>query len=71
MSRVKPSGRVSRPTAPPRDPLRAAIESFDTIDVVAPEMREIIAQSYPDLLATLPPKMPPAGPASRRRRRRA
>jgi hypothetical protein len=71
MSRVKSQGRVSRPTAPPRDKLRGAIESFDTIDVVADEMREISVRDYPDLAAKLPPRKPPAPcVVSRRRPRR-
>jgi hypothetical protein len=54
---------------PPLD-VRRAIESFDTIDVVADEMREIIARDYSDLAAKLPPRKPPAPSVRRSRKRR-
>ena len=57
MPRVKPKGRVVRPIKPPP---RAAIESFDSIEHITEEGRELIAQHYPDLLAKLPPRKPAA-----------
>jgi hypothetical protein len=37
--------------------LRREIESFDNIDVVADEMRELIEQAFPDLIDRLPPRL--------------
>ena len=37
--------------------LRSHIESFDSIDVVADEMRELIEQAFPDLIDKLPPRL--------------
>jgi hypothetical protein len=38
--------------------IRRDIESFDTIDVVDDEMRELIASQWPHLLAKLRPPKP-------------
>ena len=64
MSRVKSPSRVPKAQ---RNTLRRHLEAFDRIDVVTDDMREIIQQSYPDLLAKLPPRKPPAPSTSKRR----
>jgi hypothetical protein len=68
MSRVQFKGRVARPKAQtaPLDVCRA-IESFDTIEVVSDEFREMVAAQAPDLLSKLPPRKPRA-PSIRSRR---
>ncbi|WFU68579.1 hypothetical protein [Bradyrhizobium sp. CB2312] len=38
--------------------LRLQIESFDTIEVIDPEIRAIVARNWPHLLAKLPPDEP-------------
>jgi hypothetical protein len=66
MSRVKSYGRVPKAK---RAALRRQLESFDRIDVASDEMREIVEASFPDLLANLPPRKPPAPSTPRRRSR--
>lgn len=69
MSRVKSKGRVSRPKQlhPPPLDVRRALASFDTIEVVSPEFREMVADQAPELLGRLPPRKPPARSARRRK----
>jgi hypothetical protein len=39
---------------------RQLAESFERIDEVSDELRVMIARDFPDLLAKLPPRKPPA-----------
>lgn len=36
--------------------LRTQIESFDTIEVISPEVRGIVERNWPHLVAKLPPE---------------
>jgi hypothetical protein len=38
--------------------IREEVESFDAIDVVDDEMRELIEREWPDLAVKLPPRKP-------------
>lgn len=38
--------------------LRLHIESFETIEVIDPELRAIVERNWPDLTAKLPPEEP-------------
>jgi hypothetical protein len=51
MSRVKPQVRVPKTR---RDALRRHLEGFDRIDIVSDEVRDLVAESFPELLAKLP-----------------
>jgi hypothetical protein len=55
MPRLKSQGRVSQPQQPA---LRGRLEAFDRIDFVSDEMRELIANQWPRLLAKLRPRKP-------------
>jgi hypothetical protein len=47
--------RSSQPRRCERQPeLHSHVESFDGVDVVSDEMREIVAKNFPDLLASCP-----------------
>jgi hypothetical protein len=52
MSRVK-SGRVPKA----HHEFRRHLEGFDCNDVASDQMREIVEESFPDLLAKLPPRV--------------
>jgi hypothetical protein len=62
VSRVK-AGRVPKA----HHELRRHLEGFDRVDVVSDEVRDFIEESFPDLLAELPPRKPPAPSTPRRR----
>jgi hypothetical protein len=63
MPRTTPQKRV-----PNQDWLRRQLlESFARADAVSDELRVMIARDFPDLLATLPPRKPPAPSTARRR----
>jgi len=55
MSRVKLQGRVL--SKPELAELRRHVESFDSIDVVTEDMRQLIEQAFPDLIDKLPPRL--------------
>lgn len=38
--------------------IRREVESFDTIDLIDDEMRELIEREMPDLVSKLPPRKP-------------
>jgi hypothetical protein len=54
MPRTKVQGRVLSETELAN--LRRQIEDFDTIEVISPEMRELIERAFPDLVHKLPRK---------------
>jgi hypothetical protein len=64
MFRLK-SGRVPKA----HHEFRRHLEGFDCNDVASDQMREIVEESFPDLLAKLPPRKPPAPSVLSRRSR--
>jgi len=38
------------------DAIRQQIEDFDTIEIIAPEVRRIVKRNWPHLLSKLPPE---------------
>jgi hypothetical protein len=55
MPRVKFQGRVLSETELADQ--RRQVESFDSIEVISPEMRELIERAFPDLVHKLPRKL--------------
>ena len=53
---LRPDGKPM--TADDIRQLKEQIASFDTIEVIADEMREIVERYMPDLVDRLPPKRP-------------